>query len=128
MTYQTKQRDILLNMILDFQDNPFKADDLLAKSQNISRATIYRTLDLLESDGRLKKYYVEPDGPAHYQYVKNELHCGDHFHGVCTSCGKLFHIDCHEYSDFLHHFEKDHGFKIDLGQTNFSGTCEACVS
>src|SRR5690625_7342591 len=76
MTYRTKQRDILMDAILSYEDVPFTAEELLVKLINqknrVSKATVYRTLDMLESEGNIRKYYVQPQESAFYQYI------GDH--------------------------------------------------
>ena len=130
MTYRTKQRDVLLDKIMAYEEEPFTADDLILKlmstSKPVSKATVYRTLDKLERDGLVRKYYVEPSESAFYQYVGQHLDCEDHYHCVCYQCERLFHIDCHIFDDLDAHFQHEHHFKIDLQRTILYGLCENC--
>src|SRR3984893_892448 len=66
-----------------------EADELLgrlrAKHKKISRATIYRTLELLADSGIVGKLRI---GEAGYRYER--LRAGDHHdHLVCIECGRV---------------------------------------
>lgn len=131
MTYRTKQRDLILEQIIDYQEESFSADDLLFQMRKnemkVSKATVYRTLEKLESEGLVRKYYVSPSQSAFYQYIGNHLNCEDHYHCVCYQCDQLFHIDCKDFDDLEAHFNEEHSFKIDLSQTILYGICEKCL-
>jgi Fur family ferric uptake transcriptional regulator len=67
----------------------FEADDLLirmkTRGRKISRATIYRTLELLTAAGVVGKVRV---GEAGYRYER--LHAGEHHdHLICIGCGRI---------------------------------------
>lgn len=130
MTYRTKQRDILLEKIQQYREEPFTADDLILKLLNrqkkVSKATVYRTLEKLEHDGLVRKYYVQPHDSAFYQYLGDHQNCDDHYHCVCYECGRLYHIDCHVFDDLESHFQQEHQFKIDVHRTLLYGLCQAC--
>jgi Fur family ferric uptake transcriptional regulator len=66
-----------------------EADELLvrlrAKHKKISRATIYRTLELLADSGIVGKLRI---GEAGYRYER--LRAGDHHdHLICKECGRV---------------------------------------
>ena len=132
MTYRTKQRDILMDAILSYRDTPFTAEELLVKLINqknrVSKATVYRTLDMLESEGNIRKYYISPHERAFYQYIGDHKNCHDHYHCVCYDCAKLFHIECDVFNGLNTHFKEDHHFNIDFNQTLLYGHCEGCAS
>ncbi len=67
----------------------FEADELLvrlrAKHTKISRATIYRTLDLLVESGIVGRVRI---GESGYRYER--LRAGEHHdHLICTECGRV---------------------------------------
>jgi Fur family ferric uptake transcriptional regulator len=73
----------------------FDADELLFKMKEknvkISRATIYRTLELLVKSGMVRRVHLGEDH-YHYESVGPDSH---HDHLVCTTCGDVveFHDD-----------------------------------
>jgi Fur family ferric uptake transcriptional regulator len=72
----------------------FEADELLfkmkEKSVKISRATIYRTLELLVKSGMVRRVHLGEDH-YHYEYVSGNSH---HDHLICTTCGSV--IEFHD--------------------------------
>ena len=65
----------------------FEADELLfkmkEKSVKISRATVYRTLELLVKSGMVRRVHLGEDH-YHYERVSGNSH---HDHLICTTCG-----------------------------------------
>lgn len=60
--------------------------DLMAKNEHsISRATVYRTLDLLVQCGLVKKLAIE-DRETRYE---SALDSGHHDHIICVDCNKI---------------------------------------
>ena len=72
----------------------FEADELLLKMKQkavkISRATIYRTLELLVKSGMVRRVHLGEDH-YHYEYVSGNSH---HDHLICTTCGSV--IEFHD--------------------------------
>jgi Fur family ferric uptake transcriptional regulator len=72
----------------------FEADELLMKmKQNhvkISRATIYRTLELLVKSGLVRRVHLGEEH-YHYEHVTGNSH---HDHLICTTCGTV--IEFHD--------------------------------
>lgn len=127
MQYQTKPRQKIIKYIQNKQDEPFTTEEVIAFFDNkISTATIYRTLEQLVETNELRKYFLNPPSVAHYQSLDASLNCEEHFHLVCTNCGKLFHIDCIVYQDLTVHLLKEHQFKMDEKQTVIYGWCQDC--
>jgi Fur family ferric uptake transcriptional regulator len=73
----------------------FEADELLTKMKEkdvkISRATVYRTLELLVKSGMVRRVHLGEDH-YHYEHVTGNSH---HDHLICTTCGGVieFHDD-----------------------------------
>jgi len=72
----------------------FEADELLLKmkekSLKISRATVYRTLELLVKSGLVRRVHLGEDH-YHYEHVTGDSH---HDHLICTTCGDV--IEFHD--------------------------------
>jgi Fur family ferric uptake transcriptional regulator len=89
----TNERAALVREIFSTHDH-FEADELLfkmkEKSLKISRATIYRTLELLVRSGMVRRVHLGEDH-YHYEYVSGNSH---HDHLICTTCGSV--IEFHD--------------------------------
>jgi len=71
----------------------FEADELLAKMKQkglkISRATVYRTLELLVKSGMVRRVHLGEDH-YHYEHVTADSH---HDHLICTTCGTVIEFN-----------------------------------
>ena len=89
----TNERVALVREIFS-QHYHFEADELLFKMKEkrlkISRATIYRTLELLVKSGLVRRVHLGEDH-YHYEYVSGNSH---HDHLICTTCGSV--IEFHD--------------------------------
>src|SRR5437016_13769257 len=89
----TQERTSLVREIFSTHHH-FEADELLLKmkqkSVKISRATIYRTLELLVKSGMVRRVHLGEDH-YHYEHVKGDSH---HDHLICTTCGSV--IEFHD--------------------------------
>jgi Fur family ferric uptake transcriptional regulator len=72
----------------------FDADELLfkmkGKNVKISRATVYRTLELLVKSGMVRRVHLGEDH-YHYEHITGNSH---HDHLICTTCGGV--IEFHD--------------------------------
>lgn len=129
-TYHTEQRDAVLacfdrNMGTQLTAGDIAAD-LLTHGSRIGNATIYRTLDYLEKEGRIRKFIDENGRQACWQLTVGEDHCNDHYHLKCRKCGHITHLECELASELDSHIRMEHHFAIDRAATIFYGLCEAC--
>ena len=84
----TPERDVILREVFQRHDH-FEAEELLSsirkKGGRTSRATVYRTLDLLVQSGLLE--VVDLGGNSHhYEHVLGHQH---HDHLICERCGRI---------------------------------------
>src|SRR6266480_7576525 len=88
----TPERTALLREIFATHYH-FEADELLfkmkEKSVKISRATVYRTLELLVKSGLVRRVHLGEDH-YHYEHVRGDSH---HDHLVCTACGSVIEFN-----------------------------------
>ena len=89
----TPERTALIREIFSIHYH-FEADELLfkmkQKSVKISRATVYRTLELLVKSGLVRRVHLGEDH-YHYEHVTGDSH---HDHLICTICGGV--IEFHD--------------------------------
>lgn len=130
ITYHTGQRDAVLAC---FSRNSGKqltagdiAADLLTRGSRIGNATIYRTLDYLEKEGRIRKFIDENGRQACWQLTVGSEGCSDHYHLKCHKCGTIVHLECELAAQLDEHIQADHHFVIDRAATIFYGLCETC--
>ena len=93
----------------------------------VSKATLYRFLDVLVSTGDLRKYITTDGEKACYQYIDEEKGCHEHYHLKCIECGKLIHVECSELDEIQQHIGEHHNFHVDRSRIVLYGTCSDCM-
>lgn len=85
----TRQRDIILQ-VLARAEGPLSVPELLARAQgelpSLGIATVYRTLKLLQEDGRVRA--ISLDGESRFERAD----LGHHHHFACRVCGGVFDL------------------------------------
>jgi len=85
----TKERFKVLDFVLSYGGH-FNADELYAyiitKKENISRATVYSSLDLFEKCGIVVKHHFGGGSRNYYEVNFDEP---DHDHLICINCGHI---------------------------------------
>jgi len=131
--YKTKQRDVLIDYFKTIPGKHVTAGEvvnvLLERGDGIGQATVYRHLESLVNEGILKKYLIDGNSPACFEYVEEAEHLegGTCFHCKCEKCGKLIHVNCVELMEIQKHLSWHHGFQMDPYRTVFYGLCEDCA-
>lgn len=121
----TRERTALLEEIFSAHRH-FDADDLVSRMRDrgkkISRATVYRTLDLLHECGLVGRVRLNEE-----KYRYERLRSGEHHdHLVCTICGKIV-----EFVDpRIEEMQEEVCRRYDFAPTSHShqvrGVCVAC--
>ncbi len=113
-------RDVLLS------DSHFNADDLYlrmyGKNQKISRATVYRTLELLVASGLVRKTVFNTHSASFEKYVDKP----DHGHFICMTCGKITEFYDQRIQDLHRNLEKVFAFTIINYTHQIYGKCNHC--
>lgn len=121
----TPQRQAILEDILASDDHR-ECDDIFfsLREQNIavSRATIYRTLDVLENTGFVRKMDVG-DGRSRYE---NKMSSDHHDHMICLVCGRIIEFVDTEIEGRQVELAKKHHFKLERHVHQLFGTCKDC--
>ena len=132
MSYQTKQKEILLDYLKSVEGKHLTAGDVCKYFSSmglpIGKSTVYRRLENLVSEGIVKKYSLDGTGSACFEYIGEDKHVSHKscYHLKCEKCGKLFHLHCEEIDALNLHIGKEHDFVIDPIRTVFYGLCKDC--
>ena len=104
----------------------FEADELLfkmkEKSLKISRATIYRTLELLVRSGMVRRVHLGEDH-YHYEYVSGNSH---HDHLICTTCGSVIEFHDPALEERQREICERKKFTPTFHNLQILGLCDAC--
>jgi Fur family transcriptional regulator, ferric uptake regulator len=121
----TAERQAILDRVFANHKH-FEADELLVElrlsHQNISRATIYRTLALLVKSGLLKEV-ISGERHAHYEHIFGHEH---HDHLVCDNCGKIIEFVNYKIEDLQNGVCRKYNFKADSHRLQIHGLCKDC--
>ena len=121
----TPERMVILQEVMQL-DKHFEAENLFEhiKTMNIkvSRASIYRTLDLLVQCGLVNK--INFDNSCFY--YESTMNKSSHDHFICKECGKIIEF----YYPELENIHKKLIEKFELNISEYShqiyGTCKDC--
>jgi Fe2+ or Zn2+ uptake regulation protein len=123
----TRQRRVVLQ-VMETASRHMDAEEILGTAQkidkDITRVTVYRTLDLMKGFGlideldllhlRGHRHYYESHGPR------------DHIHVACIRCGKVREIESELYEDLKKQISRDCDIEISIARTEIGGLCGDC--
>jgi Fe2+ or Zn2+ uptake regulation protein len=89
---------------------------------SLSPATIYGTLDLLDSLGFVRRVSTERGGVTYDSRVE------DHHHVVCRSCGRVQDLDAPLDTRAAARAARAAGFRVTHAQLTVSGLCDDCAA
>jgi Fur family ferric uptake transcriptional regulator len=132
VSYNTQQRKLILDYIAALGDGHVTAGQIARHFEDenlaIGQTTIYRYLEKLVNDGKIRKYFFNEGDSACYQYINDNRECREHFHLKCEKCGKLIHLDCDLLDEIQRHVLSKHEFQINTLKTVFYGKCTECLA
>ncbi len=123
----TPPREAVVNAIYASHDH-FDADqwiDILAGrkgSMLASRSTVYRTLNLLEEAGLIRKVARANDREVY----EHDYGYPQHDHLICKRCGDMIEFSNEQISDFLETIAAEHGFRMTGHRLEVDGICAKC--
>lgn len=129
--YSTEMRRAALEFLKNNADTAVTAKDISAylaqNGQNANITSVYRYLDSLLAEGRIKKYVNHKGQQATFQYTGAGGHCDGHLHMQCSECGQIIHLDCEFMDKIAAHIYNGHGFVLDCKTSILYGLCEGCA-
>ncbi len=121
----TVQRKVILEAILDRKDHP-TADQIYETVKvdlpGLSKATVYRVLDLLVQVGVVQKVF-HTDAMTRFDPMVSR-----HHHATCRLCGQFNDLDPDIVPDIPLPKTEGLGFEITDYSINFTGICSRCQS
>lgn len=118
----TRQRQIVLNAVTHRYDHPTAEQiyqDVQEVDSHISRGTVYRNLDVLERQNLLFQVHAP-------EANRFDLRCDNHYHMICTSCGKVCDAPVEYESQHDQTVAKLTGYQITRHQALWEGICPEC--
>ena len=95
---------------------------LKRKGKNVSRATVYRTIDILVKNNLARKLELG-DGRARYE---NKVNIAHHDHLICTSCGKIVEFMDPKIEALQDTVASEHNFTLSRHIHQLFGRCYKC--
>ena len=121
----TRERRVVLEEIFLHRGH-LDAEDLLhtlrQKKRRASRATVYRTLELLVDSGIVRKVDLG-HGHSHYEHVLGHAH---HEHMICLKCGKVIEFSDRKIEGSLKKMCQKGGFEHTFHHFQVFGYCKDC--
>ena len=121
----TPQRLAVLEEIITDHGHRECEDIYLALKQNgkhVSRATVYRTMDILVNNDFARKMELG-DGRARYESKVNNPH---HDHMVCTTCGTILEFVDQDIENLQNKIANQYQFKLQRHIHQLFGVCKKC--
>ena len=123
MRRQTIQRSLVLKAVNKLQCHATADEiyeEIVAEHPNVSRATVYRNLNLLSETGHIRKIEI-PGGADCFDHL-----CHDHCHVKCEKCGRIFDVDMEYVTGLEKNIRNDRGFSFTGYDIIFRGICPNC--
>jgi Fur family ferric uptake transcriptional regulator len=123
----TRQRMVLVE-VLEGAARHMDAEEILERAQkidpNITRVTVYRTMDLLKNHGLIDELdLLHLRGHRHYYESHGER---DHIHVACVRCGRVREFESQLYEDLKAQIAADLDIEISVSRTEVGGLCKDC--
>ena len=121
--HNTIQRSLVLDVVNRLKSHA-TADEVYAEvaatHPNISKATVYRNLNLLSEMGMIRKLEIS-GGADRFDHI-----CKEHCHVKCEKCGRVFDIDIPYIDGLDNRVENRNGFELTGYDILFRGICPGC--
>lgn len=121
----TPQRRTILD-VLDSSETHLDAEGVYLQAKlrddNISLATVYRTLAVLTQLGLIHQRHLTPDDQRGYYEIADR----QHFHFTCVSCGRVIEFDTPLISRIQHEMAQELGVEVLEARLYLEGRCAVC--
>ena len=119
----TIQKTMVLNAVCELGCHA-TADEIYlkisAENPQVSKATVYRNLNILSDDGEIRKIEI-PNGPDCYDHITDK-----HYHVKCIQCGRVFDVAMEPLSEPIDKIKDAQGFDFIDYDIIFKGICPDC--
>lgn len=125
--YRLTAPRLALAALIAEPEGHFTAAELVAEARarrlGVGRATVFRTLEVLEGLGAIERLDL-PSGE--HAYVGCEP--AHHHHVICSRCGRSSEIDDAGLRSVVREVARQTGFQIDGHRLELFGLCPACLA
>lgn len=103
----------------------FTVDDVLQRAPSVGRATVFRTVKLLQDMNVVCRVLME-DGSLHYRLDHRLSSSGHHHHLLCRHCGRIEDFVNCDVSALVTELSSNTDFEIEGHWLEVYGRCESC--
>ncbi|MBL8023002.1 MAG: transcriptional repressor [Elusimicrobia bacterium] len=124
---ETSQREGVLRFLAQAKGHLTLEDiyeALRSRLSGIGRATVFRTVKLLEEIGLVSRVTFA-DGQARYEYAYGREH---HDHMICVDCGKALEFSSPAIERLQTEAARARGFELRWHRHEMFGRCSVCSS
>ena len=129
--YVTRQGAAILNYIKQRQGSHVTAAQIAEHFENgdvvIGRTTVYRQLEKLVQGGKVRRFALDENDGAVFQYIGECERNGEHLHLKCEDCGLLIHVDKAVTPRLAKGVTAGYDFQMDVKKTIIYGHCRSCL-
>lgn len=121
----TSQRQEIWNELLESEEHRDAEEiyySLMNRGIQVSRATVYRTIDMLVKNNMIEKLDIG-DGKARFEYNDKYKH---HDHLICTACGKIVEFYSKNIDKYQREIARKNKFELLHHSHHLFGICEDC--
>lgn len=108
---------------IDAAPHPFTVEELCAALPDVGRATVFRTIRLLQDLDLVCRLPLE-DGGVRYQLSIDE---GHHHHLICSECGRVTEFSDAVLDRLIQDDARGAGFELEAHSLELYGRCPACA-
>lgn len=116
----TTPRRNLLEVMASLGDH-FVAEAVVGAAPEVGRATVFRTLRLLQDLGVVCQVVLD-DGTLAYRLAPEE----HHHHVLCVECGRAEDFSSPALESVLREVEESTGFTVEAHRLELYGRCASC--
>jgi Fur family ferric uptake transcriptional regulator len=103
------------------QDGHFTVDDILHRTRRVGRATVFRTMKLLQDLNIVCRVLLD-DGTLHYRLSTGR----HHHHLVCVDCGRVEDFSQCDVDALVRDLQKATQYEVQAHWLEVYGRCQAC--
>ncbi len=97
------------------------AEEILAETEGIGTATVYRALDHLTEMGKVRRLALGRKS-AVYEYIRDS-----HMHLVCSRCGAVCDVQA-DFSGLVNEAARCSGHTVNWTEVTAHGLCSRCLA
>jgi len=116
-------REKILHLLEHTGSHPTAAwvhDRLRQEFPKVAIGTVYRNLNILVSEGKLKNVHFD-DATDHF-----DANTSKHYHFICENCGSILDLDIPFDEALERKVSSQTGFEVHDHRLDFYGLCEQC--